>query len=109
MEFVSNIPDIMKVVGEVGLLPSGRGIQMELPESLDGNISRIVFGLTQSGKWYIETVSDKEGHRPIYGEASIPEIFVFATKAIQEMPNSEYAQKLITIASQIEDVLNSIK
>jgi hypothetical protein len=110
MEFVSNIEDMLKVVGTV--VPTGNrtGIQMSLPEEVDCkeeplSIHRIVYGTTESGKRYIETISMKQGSWPVYGEASIPEILAFAKKAEIDLPESEYTKELSRLASWFKAAL----
>jgi hypothetical protein len=109
MEFVSNIEDIMKVVGTVKPLGSHKGIYMALPEQiLSFDIhNRIVYGETQSGKKYIETVSVKDGAQPVYfyGEASLPEILAFARKAMQDLPDSEWTKELHELSLKLEAAL----
>ncbi len=108
MEFVSSVKDMLNVCGEVRPLDNHRGIWMSLPEQQfhDSSIHRIVYGMTKSGKKYIETISNKNGNWPVYGEASIPEILVFARKAIKEMPDSQYAKELYVLGLRIEVALN---
>ena len=112
MEFVSNVEDLSTVVGEVSLSPNGRGIQMDLPpQSGDENdIHRIVYGQTKSGKRYIETVSLllKDENPPVYGEASIPEILVFAKRAFKDLPESLYTTELRILALRLVGALNSV-
>jgi hypothetical protein len=113
MEFVSNVEDMLGVVGKVRSATVGRGIYMALPEQTgtsDGGliIHRIVYGLTESGKRYIETISSENGF-PTYGEASIPEILVFARKAAIDMPESEYTRELCAFAQKIEAALKEFK
>lgn len=53
MEFVSNIEDMLKVVGTVQPLVNRKGIYMALPEQVDNtetplDIHRIVYGETQT-------------------------------------------------------------
>jgi hypothetical protein len=108
MEFVSRYRDILRVVGTVEPTRGGRGIQMSLPEESDEmnatyRISKIVYGDTESGKRYIETVSSKNGEFPTYGEASIPEILAFAYKAMRDMPESHYSQELCLLACSIKE------
>lgn len=109
--FVGEVEDMLKVVGTVTLLDNQRGIQMSLPEqnyetntgSID--IQRIVYGANESGKRYIETVSIKDSNRPVYGEASLPEILVFAKKAAQDLPDSEWTRDLCGLAQKFEEAL----
>ena len=110
MEFVSNIEDMMKVVGTVMPLGDHKGIYMALPEQMDGegsplDIHRIVYGETQSGKKYVETVSTKNGNWPVYGEASLPEILAFARKAVQDLPDSEWTKELHELSLRLEAAL----
>ncbi len=108
MEFVSNVDQMLEVAGDVMLLESDKGIQMELPEQMgESSISRIVFGTTKSGKRYIETIAMKDGNWPVYGEASIPEILVFAKKAELTFPDSRHTKELSRIAQKIKEVLDN--
>ncbi len=108
--FVSEINDMLKAVGEVTFLPNEKGIYMSLPDGEGSNgksfkISRIVYGETKSGNRYIETVSTKEGNWPVYGEASLPEILVFARKAMQDLPDSVWSKDLFALAQKFEEAL----
>ena len=63
MEFVCEVDDMLKVMGNVNLMENGSGIWMDLPDDTSVNndrymtIRRIAYGASQSGKRYIETVS----------------------------------------------------
>lgn len=110
MEFVSNTKDMLSMVGNVVPRTDGPGIQMPLPEEMGDRsvISRIIYGKTASGKRYIETISNKNGF-PTYGEASIPEIIVFAKRAMLDMPESPFTPELVILAVKIDQVLNKFK
>ena len=99
---------MLKVVGEVSLLPNGIGIQMELPpQSGDPqNFHKIVYGQTNSGKRYIETQSLENGNWPVFGEASIPEILTLARKAIKDLPTSRYTAELYAFTLRPQEALD---
>jgi hypothetical protein len=111
MEFVSNVEDILKVVGTVKQMENGAGIYMALPDdtSVDNDrnveIHRIAYGKTQSGKRYIETVSSVDGNWSVYGEASLPEILAFAKKSLQDLPESDWTQELHKLSLKLEEAL----
>jgi len=103
MEFVSNVDDLFKLTEQVGLLPNGKGIQMELfGQSAVGDFSRIVYGETKKGKRFIETVSMVNHTWPVYDEASIPDIIAFAKKAKIDLSDSKYTKELLIIAQKLE-------
>ncbi len=99
--FVGEIDDMVKVAGEVNLLPNGKGISMSLPEG----VSTVVYGETSSGKRYLETVLEMRDNFPVYGEVSLIEILTFARKAILDLPDSEWSKDLFLLAQKLEEAL----